>query len=312
MSLSYSDILIITIKSVGIVASLLNIYVFAHQSIRKSSYIFKYLLTTSIVDLMYLSTLMVYYCLYKSCGGSSTLCGPAIQFVSLLLVIGIRNYFASCMMVFNICIELLLGIQRAFSFTTRSSPWTRLPAKRVISLNMAFALLLYLPLLFDTYIASESIKLGDNNTVYEHRLVFTSFGVSLAGKIIPIVISVIRQLLCGPILTTVSLINLFLLRKYIKRKESVSSSSQRDRKSSYKLSIMIAATSLIYIVGNLPYLIYYATDHFTLSNPTEFLHFFEWFSRFCLVMLIVGKTGVYFVFNSLYRQQAVRLFHCRD
>lgn len=124
-------------------------------------------------------------------------------------------------------------------------------------------------------------------------------------KITPVSLSAVRLFMCGPVLFTVSIINIIFFRRYLKKKNSVVTSRAS---SSNRMSMLILITAINTFIGNLPYMIFYSASQIIVdTSGSEFMNFMDWFSRVCLCSLIILKLPLYIVFNRLYRRQLLRL-----
>jgi hypothetical protein len=294
---AYADIITYTMRALGTVTALINIAIFMHRKMLKSSETFYYLLAMSIFDFLYLGPLLLSNIINKLCSSSSTQCGEIAQYLSLFLVISVNNYLSSSFALFNIIFEIFLTIQRLFIIDNKEF-LPKLTVRRLVLINLVISIAFYSPIGFQSRIRSSLIKLNGTNLT-EFKLVNTEFGNSFVGKLTPIILSTVRIVLCGPILFAVSLANIFVLKKYLAKKKSFSSSAKANN----KITIMLILTALLYTFGTLPYMVYYSISQIMPSFQNEFMSVMSWISRFCLCSLIILKMPVYYHYNRLYKRQ---------
>jgi hypothetical protein len=305
-SYSYGDILQISSRLIAGLTALVNIFIFMHKKILKSSEFFHYLLAISIADFLYMSVLAFSNIINKQCSSSSTQCNLSAEYFTLFLYISFNNWLSSSLAIFNIIIENFLTIQRLFMLANKRLP-AKLTVKSVVLSVLGFSVVFYSPTGFTSQIVMNQISLLDAN-VTEYKMVNTDFGNSLTGKITPVVLSFIRLCLSGPILLGLSIYNIYVFKQYLNKKKSVSSAASSAASSSSSsesdnITAMLIMISMIFTFGNLPYMAYYSITQIAPTFQNTFMSTLNWLSRVCLSMLVILKVWVYFAYNKLYKRQ---------
>jgi hypothetical protein len=307
---TYDNIIVYTIRTISTFTSLINIFVFMHAKILKSSQSFYYLLFASLADFTYSGLLLISNLVNKECSASSVTCGQTGQLVSLILYLAITEYFSSSLAIFNIMMEIVQTIQRIFVLANKSIFLDRLRMGHVIGVLFIVAFIYYTPVIFVTQIITYKVMLNDT-FIYEQEVANTEFGNGFWGKFLPISLSIVRSTLCGPFLFILILLNIKVFRTYLVKKKSFTSSTssikgRKSTKSNESLSLMLILISFLYIFGNLPYTIYI---FIRTKDPTaSYLEFLSWLSRFCLCAGISLKILIYIWFNRLFREQLFYYF----
>ena len=103
----------------SMLASLINLVVFANKNLRENHFTYNCLLCMSISDLSYSSLLIIWQYLSRFCQRSPLQCGSSAQYFSQIWSIAILDYFTSCLAIFSIFLEIFLTIQRYFLITNR-------------------------------------------------------------------------------------------------------------------------------------------------------------------------------------------------
>lgn len=305
---SYENVIVYTMRSLGTATALIDMIVLGQPIIRHCSETFHYLLTMAIFDFLYLAPLLVTNLIDQRCRSSSTRCGEFMQYLAGFLVISIQNYLSSSFAIFNINLEIFITVQRAFMLAKKHLP-IYLSFRNVVSLNLVISLLFYLPVAFQNKIEATIIVLNDGN-VTEYFMTKTGYGLSLAGSIVPIILSSIRLILCGPVLLAVSLINIIYFHRHLRTKKALAAGRNKSTKSN-KVNVLIVLTALLYMIGNFPYMIYYSISQIKPGFAPQFMDFMDWFSRFCLCSLIILKLPCFVIFNWIYRNELRRLICLR-
>jgi hypothetical protein len=309
VSYTYGDILQISSRIFAGVTALLNIFIFMHKNILKSSEFFHYLLAMSIADFLYMSVLALSNIINKQCASSSTQCNLSAEYFTFFLYISFNNWLSSALALFNIIIENFLTIQRLFMLTNRRFP-AKLTVLRVVLAVFGFSIIWYSPTLFTSEIVMRKIDLV-NASVTEFKMVNTDFGNSLVGMITPVVLSFGRLCLSGPILLALNVYNIYVFKQYLNKKKSVSSggvtaassSSSSSSKENDNITAMLIIISMIFTFGNMPYMVYYSITQIAPTFQNTFMSTMNWLSRVCLSMLVILKVWVYFAYNKLYKRQ---------
>jgi hypothetical protein len=196
----------------GFLTNLISIIVLLNPKMKDIS--FKYLLATSISDLSYLflcSYAFVYIC--PDCPLGNT-------YFTQIAVIYSSNYLTSVLAIFNIFLDIYLSLIR-YSVLKNKTYFQSINIYIVIASLFFISLIYYSPVLFFSKIIpiiqqdiNNNIKVIENNNDYiEYKVIKTSVGASLYGKVTPIILSVIRLILAILIETSINIMNVVEFRK---------------------------------------------------------------------------------------------------
>jgi hypothetical protein len=309
VSYTYGDLLQISSRLIAGLTALVNIFIFMHNKILRSSEFFHYLLAISTADFLYMSVLAFSNIINKQCSSSSTQCNLSAEYFTFFLYISVNNWLSSSLAIFTIIIENFLTIQRLFMLANKRLP-AKLTVVRVVLAVLGFSVVFYSPTGFTSQIVMSQISLVDAN-VTEYKMINTDFGNSLVEKVTPVVLSFIRLCLSGPILFGLNIYNIYVFKQYLNKKKSakkkpiitVARSSSPSSNESENITAMLIIISMIFTLGNLPYMVYYSITQIAPSFQNTFMSTMNWLSRVCLSMLVILKVWVYFAYNKLYRKQ---------
>jgi len=196
----------------GFLTNLISIIVLLNPKMKDIS--FKYLLATSISDLSYLflcSYAFVYIC--PDCPLGNT-------YFTQIAVIYSSNYLTSVLAIFNIFLAIYLSLIR-YSILKNKKYFQSINIYLVIASLFFISLIYYSPVLFFSKIIPiiqqdihNNITVIENNNDYiEYKVIKTSVGASLYGKVTPIILSVIRLILAILIETSINIMNVIEFRK---------------------------------------------------------------------------------------------------
>jgi hypothetical protein len=195
----------------GFLTNLINIIVLLNPKMKDIS--FKYLLAISISDLSYLflcSYAFVYIC--PDCPLGNT-------YFTQIAVIYSSNYLTSVLAIFNIFLAIYLSLIR-YSILKNKKYFQSLNIYLVIASLFFISLIYYSPVLFFSKIIpiiqqniNNNITVIENNDYIEYKVIKTSVGASLYGKVTPIILSVIRLILAILIETSINIMNVIEFRK---------------------------------------------------------------------------------------------------
>jgi len=196
----------------GFLTNLISIIVLLNPKMKDIS--FKYLLAISISDLSYLflcSYAFVYIC--PDCPLGNT-------YFTQIAVIYSSNYLTSVLAIFNIFLAIYLSLIR-YSILKNKKYFQSINIYLVIASLFFISLIYYSPVLFFSKIIpiiqqdiNNNITVIENNNDYiEYKVIKTSVGVSLYGKVTPIILSVIRLILAILIETSINIMNVVEFRK---------------------------------------------------------------------------------------------------
>lgn len=180
---------------------LINIFVF--YKLRQKDNTYKFLLTESIVDLVYLLLLSVLLVLY---------CGTPCDSISnslfaKLYSISIDNYFSSCLAFNNILIQLFLSIQRLFIIKNKC--WlSNISFWKISIFIIVTSICFYAPLLPLYKIVNEAPGQYSLQPAFDSTII----------SIIPTVLSSIRLALATIGLFSINLVTFVHFSKHIKKK----------------------------------------------------------------------------------------------
>ena len=149
-----NDVIIHVSMFISIVASFINLIVFAHKNLRQNHFTYNFLLCMSVADFTYSTSLIIWRYFWRYCQPSPLMCGSSVQYFSQVLSIGIETYFTSCLAIFSIFLEIFLNAQRYFLISNKK--YLRdVTAIKAVPIIAVISLIYYLPLLFSRVILSD-------------------------------------------------------------------------------------------------------------------------------------------------------------
>lgn len=313
--INWNEIGLSILSFFGSIANIVNISVFLNKNLKDSVY--KYMLAISFIDFVYI-TLIGCEIAYR-CGSS---CDYRFNYYSIQLYeLIIVDYFTSCLALTNILVELYLSVDRLF-LLSNSKFLHKKPVKLIIPIFLIISLCFYMPTLF----LKKIIKISG-----KYYTTFTNFGKSKMGKLVPGILSGVRLFLAIIFLSFINTITFVKFRNRlfckmslkmnlnskhtpttvdVSREKSISSFNNRrssslcipnESKVIKNITLMIISMSGLFVIGNLPWAIYYTTSYLSDLRSIEFIFVF----RICLSLLVDLKIFIYFSFNRHYRQTLI-------
>ncbi|CAF0867737.1 unnamed protein product [Brachionus calyciflorus] len=268
--------------------------------------IFKYYLTTSIIDFMYTLSLA-----FKSTINCGTPCKDRAESLpSKFYELIFFEYLTSTFAIMGIFIELFISVQRLMVVV--SNPvLTYLNPSFVVIVLITCGLFFYIPVLFVQKIS----QVGPN--IY--KLQYTQFGNSEFGKFVPVFLSCIRLILASVVLFIINLFTLFQFTKRIKKESVVNIfvSNLNEDNSSLKflmknrkffasrlkakknITLMIIAIAFTYTIGTLPWAIYYSLSSF-YRERIVFIHVIMYTIAviFLYLLIILCEKNIFLLSND--------------
>ncbi len=192
----------------GFLTNLTNIAVLLNPKMKDIS--FKYILATCLSDLLYLA--LEGYSFIELCSD----CPLYNSYFTQVYIIFIDNYFTSCLAIFSIFTDITLSLIR-YSVLKNKVFLKSISYYLVIGFLFVLALIYYTPVLFFKHIIPIQQHNNNNNLtitlIDKYSAVKNQLGLSLYGKITPIILSTIRIILAMFVLTGINIMNAFEFRK---------------------------------------------------------------------------------------------------
>ncbi|RNA41799.1 hypothetical protein BpHYR1_025161, partial [Brachionus plicatilis] len=283
---------------IGILTSIFNAIIF--WNLRQKDQIYKFYLFSSLADSFYM--LMISSYVLFSCGNSCENLN-AKELYRHVYMIAIDDYLSSCLAIYTILIELFITSQRYSMFTANSVLQSQRP-NIVMLLTCAFSLVYYTPVLF----LKKIVYLGNN----EYNTEYTKFGLSEAGRVIPIVLSTIRLFIASILLLVINIFTLVKFQKYLNKKKlfrfiDLTSKSQtreakakinKEHKTRKHVTQMVIFVAFTYSTGTIPYALYYGLSE--LFKSTNFLvdNVLSVIGRMGLRLMVIFKIVIFYNYNK--------------
>jgi hypothetical protein len=220
---SAGEISFIAIAAVSLFTSLLNVVVFAHPNLKDPTY--KFLLVTSLLDIVYLVLAVFAYVYLKCCGETHAICGAPHQRTSQYMYILLMNYVTSCLAIYSVCTEIFLTVQR-LNMIRKVRFLADLKIAKVGPFIGFFSIVFYLPVwLLEEVKPIGTVFYVDLNQSYtEYGIVRTPFGETEFGKSLWHVMSGFRMFLTVTVLTVLNVITIVSFRSFLAKKSKIVSS----------------------------------------------------------------------------------------
>jgi hypothetical protein len=217
------EISFITIAALSLFTSSFNVAVFAHPALRDPTY--KFLLVTSILDMVYLVLAVFAYVYMKCCGQSPVMCGSSHQYTSQYAFVLLMDYFTSCLAVYSVCTEIFLTVQRLYMI--RKIRY--LADLTIVKVGPAIAfvsLVFYAPVWFLEEVRTIGVVLyvPENRTYTAYGIEKTKFGQTRLGESFWYVMSGMRMFLAVIVLTVLNVITIVSFRSFLVKKSKIVSS----------------------------------------------------------------------------------------
>ena len=206
-------LIISIINSIGFILNCLNISVFLNPKMKNIT--FKYMLNTSIADVIYLGCLS--YNVIKYCTDH-----PLYNTYYTQFFIAYENdYFTSCLAIFVIFTDIIISIER-YLILKKKIYLKNTSYRWITSILLVVSFIYYLPIIFFRDIIvlkTNTTSLNSTSTQIKYINVKNALGLSDFGRIMPIVLTVVRLFLGIVVLTVVNSLNAYELRKRILEKK---------------------------------------------------------------------------------------------
>ena len=204
--------------SFGVLTNGLNVLVLKRTNTKDT--LFKYMLASSIIDLVYL--LLGTYDFIEFC--SDIQCLFKTCYWSQIYIIYIADYLTSCLALFRIFLEIFISIER-YLIVLNKKYLANLPYYLVILFLFIVSLLFYLPLLFFKEITTKSNDNITMNYSMQFEIVTNDLGLSLFGRFIPILLTFLRIFLGTIVLVVINLMSVYEFKKRFSITNSLNSKS---------------------------------------------------------------------------------------
>jgi hypothetical protein len=242
------EISFISIASVSMLTSLVNVAVFAHPDLKDPTY--KFLLVTSVLDIAYLVMAVFSYVYLKCCGDMPCLCGSDHQYKSQFLYILLLDYFTSSLAINSICTEIFLTVQRAYMIRKIGNLAT-LTVVKVGPVIGVISLVYYLPVWFLEKVVTTGNVYWFNGQAYtEYAIKATDFGSTQFGMSIWYIMSTLRIFLATFVMTTLNFFTISSFRSFLARKSKIVSSKHSIFFMNSRSSIKISKTIWVLKIEN--------------------------------------------------------------
>ena len=265
--LNIEEIIFGFLSLIGTITSFTNSLVF--WKLRFKDQVYKFYLISSIFDTFYMFSISINT--FFACGV------PCDRFsqnslLKFLYIIALYDYLTSSIAIYNILIELFVTTQRYF-LISRKKKLQNLNPITVMLVIVLISLFYYSPIIFLKKIFYAE-KIG-------YKMVYTNFGLSEPGRLIPIILSSIRLILASIILLIANLFTLKEFKKYLKQKKMmkftaistniITSICDKPRKIFKDKKIknvtqMLISIAFVYSIGTLPYALYYGLSELFKTN----------------------------------------------
>lgn len=308
-TVDYILIVHLVLLPIGILTSLISLIIFSKRDLLSKSYMFRWLQAMSAIDFSYLVLILYENLLSAFCSTSSVNCGQIAQLVSLISSWIIVHLVSSALAITNILLELILTFHRLQLIRNSKSAAKNWSIKLILPLILTGSLLFYMPAFIVYRISSYELELDNSTIIIEYTLVRSDFGQTRLGYLTPIITSLVRFAICGPILFILNMITVCAWKRFMSQKRLVTSSSMDDSKQNAdnnKLTMMLIVTSLLYSIGNLPWMVYYSSSRLRdLKQNVADIMFIVGVSS--IITFISLKMVVYFSFNRVYRAHLINM-----
>ncbi len=223
----------------GIMGHIINIAILIAPELKDISY--KFMLANSVNNAFYLLLCGIYDFILcqKVCERNEKPLGL------LIFLMIIREYFSSCMAVFNLLIQIFLSIQRIFLVTNKRF-FQNISVIKSVSILAFVSLVFYSPIL-----TIQKIELSQSNTTLNHSesrlysIVKTDFGSTAFGEHVRTIVSSFRIFLATVLLTIVNTINFIAFKRYFNKRKKLIKTNLSKISFFYDLSIKMIVKNVL-------------------------------------------------------------------
>lgn len=277
--------------------------------LRNKDQVYKYYLISSILDTFYM--LAISFDVLIACGAPCDKFSQTSLFRVLYLII-LYDYLTSCIAIFNILIEIFVTTQRYFLISKKKN-LQNLHPNLVMLVAAIFSLFYYTPIIFLKKICFVV------NTGY--KLVYTNFGLSKIGRLVPIVLSSIRLILASVILLIANAFTLKEFKNYLKQKRIMKFSEfstnivialcnrprkQVKDKKMRNVTQMLISIAFVYSIGTLPYALYYGLSELFKTNNYIIDKILYTLGGVGFRLIIILKIFIFYKYNKIFRKELGR------
>lgn len=196
----------------GVFTNILNIFVFLNKKLKDPSY--KYTLALSVNN--FLNLLCGVFRIFIGCG---QLCSSnRASFYGQLYLLAVDDFLTSALSINATFIEVYLSAQRLLLIMNKPFLHT-FSCKIVIPTFAVLSLIIYLPLLLIKNI--NPVFVQNNQTIEQftvYSLSLNEFGKTSFGKVLPIVLTLIRVFLAVVVLFTINIFASYKFKIYFTKK----------------------------------------------------------------------------------------------
>lgn len=326
-SFSSTQITSVAVCVASILTSSINVAVFASPSLK--DHVYKFLLVSSTVDLVYLVLALPTILLNIMCEASPLLCGSYAQYVQKAYTLWISDFIASSLALYAILNEMFLSLQRLL-ILRKNMIVKNWKVWHVGPVMMLISLLVYMPIMLVKQV--QQIGFVEFNGIKYPS--YLTVSVSSLTAVVNGIQAFIRALLVTVGMTVINVATLYNFRLFIKKKSQISASTRSviggqksqtgqesqsrtngqtsqsksnrstrepssENKANRNITIMLLSTSALYITGTMPYMIFLILRYLsTVRIPFMFISLV-----YIFLMLLIGlKVFVYYTCNKFYRE----------
>lgn len=298
---------------IGTVTSFINSLIF--WKLRSKDQVYKFYLVSSLFDTFYMSSISV---------NTLFACGVPCDklnknsLIKILYTIALYDYLTSSIAIYNIMIEIFVTTQRYF-LISRKKNFQNLNPHSVMLVIILISLFYYSPIIF-----LKKIFYAEN---IGYKMVYTSFGLSESGRLIPIVLSSIRLILASIILLIANVFTLKEFKKYLKLKKMmkfseintniITSLCDKPRKLFKDKKIknvtqMLISIAFVYSIGTLPYALYYGLSELFKTNIYLIDKILYSLGGIGFRFIIIIKIIIFLKFNKVFRKKFKQMWEKKD
>ncbi|RNA04434.1 hypothetical protein BpHYR1_052027 [Brachionus plicatilis] len=288
---------------VGTLTSVVNTLMF--WKLRFKDQVYKYYLISSIFDTLYMFSIFLYTLI--ACGYPCEKLNKN-GLIKFIYLIAVYDYLTSCIAIYNILIEIFVTTQRYF-LISRKKTLQNLNPNLVMFITILVSLLYYSPIVFLKKICFTA-NIG-------FTMVYTNFGLSEVGRLVPIVLSSIRLILASVILLIANIFTLIEFKKYLKQKRLMKFSNLNSNlNSSYSgprkqvkdkkmknVTQMLISIAFVYSIGTLPYALYYGLSELFKTNNFIIDKILYSFGGVGFRLIIILKILIFYKYNKIFQEE---------
>ena len=204
----------------GMITNIMTIIVFSHAEF--NDLIYKYLYVNAFSNFVYL--LICFFLFAPRCG---QLCDFSTTRITQYYYFIFYTYLKGIPAILSINIQITVSLYKYVQITNKTFFKFKY-FKLTIVILILFSAVFYLPILLTKSLKVVIKPTSNNLTITTYSMIANDFGNSMIGKLLIIIVSVIRGFVSLIILTIINVLTKFEFSKFLKRKKQITTQEEAE------------------------------------------------------------------------------------